>query len=889
VLRGEAGIGKTALLEHLVDRAAGCRVARAAGVESESELAYASLHQLCGPYLDRAAALPAPQRTALDITFGRQSGSRPDRFLLGLAVLSLLCCVAEEEPLVCVVDDAQWLDQASAQALEFVARRLGAEPVAMVFAVRDPEGEARLAGLPELVVQPLGGSDAAALLESAVPWPLDPRVRERVLAEAHGNPHALLELPRRLTATELAFGGTGANGRTSIVDRLEQGFVRQLALLPEQARRLLLTAAAEPVGDVAVLCRAARHLGIGPDGASEAEAAGLIELGDHVRFRHPLVRSAAYRSATPAERREVHSALAEVTDPDADPDRRAWHRARAVVGTDETVAAELARAADRALSSGGLAAAAAFLDTAATLTPDPARRARRSLDAAEAKATAGAFEEASSVLAVARAGPLDAAGRARTDLLQAQIAYNSSLRDDAVPLLLAAARRLEGLDGRSSRETYLDAVAVAVSSGRLAPGPAAGIRHVAGAVRATRLPELPGRSDLLLQGIAVLYTDGYGASAPLLRRAVRAFGREDLTLDDAFHGAWLAAVAAADQWDDVHWDVLPRGLLDVVRRAGALHPLRLALTNRAVFEIHSGDLVAAESLLAERQWIGEVAGPEPRLTTMPEAWLAAVRGQDALATLLIEDTLSEAAARGLGATVTMLLAARALLANGRGRYDDALAAAREAAVDPVELGPSKWALAELVEAGVRGGHGDLAAAAFGQLAGMTTASGTDLALGIEAGARALLAGDDVADELYIEAIERLGHTRMRVDHARAQLRYGEWLRRRGRRVDARVQLRTAHDALAAMGVEAFADRARRELVATGESVRRRTVETHGELTPQEAHIAGLAADGLTNPEIAAQLYLSPRTVEWHLRKVFTKRGVSTRRQLRRSLRDVRTS
>jgi DNA-binding CsgD family transcriptional regulator len=650
--------------------------------------------------------------------------------------------------------------------------------------------------------------------------------------------------------------------------------------LPEAARQLLLVAAAEPVGDVTVLRGAVERLGIGIEAATDAEAAGLIELDDRVRFRHPLVRSAAYRSATPAERREVHAALAGVTDPDTDPDRYVWHRARAAVTADETVAADLERAADRARSSGGLASVAAFLEAAAALTPDRARRARRSLDAAQAQATAGAFEEASSLLAGARTGPLDEAGRARADLIQAQIAYNSAYGDEALPLLLAAAHRLEPHDGELARKTYLEALSAAVSSGRLAPEPASSLRHVALAARAAPTPEFPSKTDLLLEGIALLFTDGYTASAPLLHRAVRAFGIEQLTVDEASHNAWIAAVAAADLWDDEHWDVLSRRHLDVIRREGALSVLPVALTNRALFDIQSGDLAAAGSLLAERRWLAEVTGVQPRPTPMPEAWLAAMRGHSEVAEPLIQDALADAFAHGLGGTLNLMYAARAVLWNALGRYEDAIEAAQEAAADPLELGATKWALSELVEAGVRGGRPDVAETAFAQLSAMTRASGTNLARGIEAGRRALLHDDDAAEDLYREAIERLGATRMRVDLARAQLLYGEWLRRRGRRVDARTQLRTACEAFTSMGVGAFADRARRELLATGETVRRRTLETAGDLTAQEAHIARLAADGLTNPEIGAQLYLSARTVEWHLRKVFAKVGVSTRRQLR---------
>ena len=882
VLRGEAGIGKTALLEFLADSVRGCQVGRAAGVESELELAYAGLHQLCSPYLERIGALPAPQRAALETAFGLQPGRAPDRFLLGLAVLTLLSEVAEAQPLICVVDDAQWLDQASAQTLEFVARRLAAEPVGLVFAVRETDEEPKLAGLPELRLRGVGIDDAAALLESAVPGTLDPRVRNRILAESDGNPLALLELPRALTAAELAFGtASRARSTAPLANRLEQGFIRQLSALSQSSRQLLLAAAAEPIGDVPLLWRAAQRLGIGADAAAEAEAAGLIELRDRVRFRHPLVRSAIYRSATPPQRREVHQALADATDPDLDPDRRAWHRACAAVGPDENVAAELERSADRAVSLGGLAAAAAFLETAAALTPDPARRAQRSLAAGQAKATAGAFGAALSLLTAAEEGPLDEAGQATIDLLRAQISYNSSHGNQALPMLLAAARRFEPLDGNLARGTYLDALSAALFAGRLASGPGPGMRRVAEAAREAPPPQAPSKADLLLEGMAVLYTDGYAASAPLLHRAVQAFGREDLTMDEAFHSAWVAAVAAVDLWDDVHWDILSQRHLDVVRQAGALSLLPLALASRAIFDIHSGNLAAAAALVGESHWVAEVTGGENTLTPIPEAWLATMRGHEKQAEQLIQDTLNAATALGQGVGLNMMYAARASLCNGLGRYEDALAAAREAATDPLELGPTKWALAELVEAGVRSGNTDAAASAFEQLSAMTRASGTELALGIEAARGALLRDDDTAEGLYRGAIERLGHTTIRVELARAQLLYGEWLRREGRRADARAQLRTAYEALAAMGVEAFADRARHELAATGETVRKRAVETRGELTAQEAHIARLAAEGLTSPEIAAALYLSPRTVEWHLRKIYTKLGVSTRRQLRR--------
>jgi DNA-binding CsgD family transcriptional regulator len=883
VMRGEPGIGKTALLEYLVERAAGCTVVRAAGVESEMELPFAGLHQVCVPYLDLITKLPAPQRDALGTTFGLQAGTAPDRFLVGLSVLTLLSEVAEERPVICVVDDAQWLDRASSETLAFVARRLAAEPVAMVFGVRRPEADGMLVGLPELVLPGLSDSAGAALLESAVTGPLDPRVRDRILAESHGNPLALLELPRGTPPAEFAFGGATGTGGGRLTHRLQQGFLRQAEPLPPESRALLLAAAAEPVGDISLLWRAAERLGIGPGAAGPVEAAGLIELCDRVRFRHPLVRSAVYRAATPEERRDVHRALAAATDPAADPDRRAWHRAHAAVGTDESVAAELERSADRARSHGGLAAAAAFLETATALTPDPARRAQRAVDAAKVKVTAGAFEDALSLLAVASTGPLEEIGLARIDLLRAQIMYNAKHGNEALPLFLEAAHRLEPLDRRLARDTYLDALSAALFAGRLAAGP--GMREVAEAVRAAAPPDPLTKADLLLDGLAVLYTDGYAAAAPLLRRAVSVFGSEDLTMNETLRGQGLAAVAAVDLWDDVHWDLLSGGHLTAVRAAGALSATPLALNSRIIFDLFSGDVAEAASLVGEIRWVADVTSGENTLTPHGQACLAALLGHQQEAEALIQDGLDDSIALGQGIGVTMMYWARALLCNGLARYGDALHAAQQATAEPLELGATKLALPEVVEAGVHSGQTGTAAAALEQLAGMTRASGTEYALAVEAGARALLSRGDTAEDLYREAIERLGRTRIRVGFGRAQLRYGEWLRREGRRVDARAQLRSAHDALAALGAGAFAERARRELLATGETVRKRTVETYGELTAQEAHIAKLAGEGLTNPEIAGALYISPRTVEWHLRKIFAKVGVSTRRQLRGALLD----
>ena len=420
VMRGEPGVGKTALLEYAIESAAGLRVARVAGVESEMELAFAALQQLYAPMLDRLEGLPDPQRAALGVAFGLTIGAAPDRFLVGLAALSLLSEVAEQQPLLCVIDDAQWLDRASAQTLAFVARRLLAEPIALVFATRE-EGE-EFRGLPELLVGGLGAGDARELLGSVLRGPLDERVRDRIVAETRGNPLALLELPR---------GVPGVPGVPGLPGRIEDSFRGRLEVLPAATQRLMLVAAAEPAGDPAVVWRAAERLGIGAEAVAPAADAGLLTIGERVTFRHPLVRSAVYRAASPPDRRAAHQALAGATDPQADPDRRAWHRAQATLGPDEDVAAELERSAGRAQARGGLAAAAAFLERSAALTLDPARRAERALAAAEATYQAGAFEAALGLLATVEAGPPDQLRRARTDLLRGQIAVASSRGSDA--------------------------------------------------------------------------------------------------------------------------------------------------------------------------------------------------------------------------------------------------------------------------------------------------------------------------------------------------------------------------------------------------------------------------------------------------------------------------
>jgi DNA-binding CsgD family transcriptional regulator len=878
VLRGQPGVGKTALLDYVAERASDCRVARIAGVESEMELAFAGLHLLCAPMLDGLEGLPSPQRNALQVAFGMQDGDAPDRFLIGLAVLTLLAGAAEAEPLVCLVDDVQWLDRATAQTLTFVARRLLAERIAMVFAVREPTDITELSGLPGLVVGGLSDGDARVLLASAIPGRLDERVRDQIIAETRGNPLALLELPRGMTPAELA-GGFGLTAARPLASRVEETFVQRVRALPAESQRLLLVAAAEPVGDATLLWRAAESLGIRGDAGKPAEEAGLIDLGIRVRFRHPLVRSAAYRAAHFRDRQEVHRALAEATDPETDPDRRAWHRARAASGPDESVADELERSADRAQARGGTAAAAAFLAHAAELTPDPEQRGRRALAAAQAKFDAADSDEALALLATAELTPLDELQRARLERLRAEIVFARTRGSEAPGLLLDAARRLEPLDAALARETHLEATAAAMYAGPLGGKP--GVRGAAQAAQAApAAPQPPRAIDLLLDGLATRFAEDYPAGVPPLRTAVDSFRDVGgLTARDA-RWLWLACRMAQDLWDDELWYELAARGLRLARDTGALRVLPIAATYRASLHVHAGAFGAASSLVEEANAIIRATGMAP--LKFASMMLAGWRGNEVEALELFEPARPEATARGEGLGLGVLEWATALLYNGNGRYAEALAAAQRGC-EQDDDGLFAWTLVELIEAGVRSAATDAASAALDRLSARTQASGTDWALGIEAGSRALLSNGPDAERLYREAVERLERSRGVVHLARAQLLYGEWLRRENRRVDAREQLRAAYERFEQIGAEAFAERGRRELVATGETAPRRTAETRDVLTPQEAQIARMASDQQTNPEIGATLFISPRTVEYHLRKVFTKLGISSRKELQSAL------
>ena len=888
VVRGEAGMGKSALLGYLSGRIAGGTgrggewgIVSAAGVQSEMDLAYGGLHQLCTPLLDHLDELPAPQRDALATVFGMSAGPAPDRLLVGLATLTLVAQAAEQQPLACIVDDAQWLDGASAQMLAFVARRLLAERVALVCAARTGIGDGVLAGLPALDIRGLSDRDARALLLDHMHGPIDAAVIDQIITESHGNPLALLELPRTWQAADLA-GGFGLPAGQPVAGKIEQSYVQRLRLLPADTQLLVLTAAADPLGDPMLLRRAIGGLGIDMIAAAPAADAGLVQVRIRWEFAHPLVRSAAYQAGDAADRRRAHRALADATDARADPDRRAWHRARATVGPDEQVAAELEQSAGRAQARAGLAAAAAFLTRATELTPLPAARTRRALSAAFANVQAGAFEATRTLINIACDGPVGELQRAQIDLVRAQLAFASSRGGEATLLMLTAAQRLQPLNLQLARQTYLDAFSAAQFAARLNEG--AGTAEVARAVRsAPRQPDetsTPG--DLLLDAFVTL-TEDYATAVPLGSDALSRLRRDPGSARENLRWLWQGCVLALELWDDQSAYDLSGHHLQMARKTGALSELPLALGSRTPILVFCGELTAAASLVEESRSVHEAAGiaEAPYGALVLTAW----RGQARAGRELIDVTIGEASARGEGVGVAICEYSHAVLCNGLGEYEEALAAARSACADPAEMVAHNWGMIELIESAARTGRTDLAAETLQRLTTKAQACRTDWALGVEARSRALLSTGDVAEHSFREAIGHLSRARVAGELARAHLLYGEWLRRENRRIDARRELTFADEMFSAMGMEGFAERTRRELLAAGATVRRRTADAADQLTEQEALIARLARDGLSNSEIGAQLFISARTVEWHMRKVFSKLGVSSRRQLRSAMGD----
>jgi DNA-binding CsgD family transcriptional regulator len=869
VIRGEPGIGKTALLRYAARQASGLRTIEVEGVQAEMELAFAGIHQLCAPLLDGLDELAAPQQNALRVALGVRSGDAPDRFLVAVAVLNLLAETADERPLLCLVDDAQWLDAASAQALGFVARRLLAEPVAMIFSLREPTTTRAFDGLPQLSPGGLDEPDARALLSRAVPGRLDDHVRDRIVAETRGNPLALVELSQRMTPAERA-AGYAPPPAGDLPSRLQERYLRRVAELPEATQRLILLAAAEPLGDATLLWRAAERLSTDVSALAPATEAGLLEIDDRVRFHHPLVRAAVYRAASLDERRRVHDALAEVSDPELAADRRAWHRALAATGPDEAVAADLERSAGRAQSRGGLAAAAALLERATALTPNPTLQAGRALAAAEASFQAGELEATQRLLATAESGPLDDFQRARALLLRGHAAAVSRYGNQAAPLLLDAARGLEPFDLSLARRAYLTAWSAATTAHHL--GGAGILLEVSRAVRALPpLPSDPHALDLVIEGFSLLITDGHAVATPILQRAAKEVLL--LPVEDVLRWGWQVGGVRSAIWDDDAIAVYERQA-QLVRDAGALAELPIHLQALALERAWRGDLAGARRLTAEAESISTSMGTQ----VPPFALLRvlALEGREAEASPLIEAVIQEGTAGGQGIAVMVAYWAAAVLCNGLARYEEAAAAAGEVVTNGILPWLSMWARVELIEAAVRVGDTQRAREALDELVATTQPSGSGLALGIEARCRALLADGDGAEASYREAIKELDRAGVRTELARAHLLFGEWLRREGRLREAREGLRTAEEMFAAIGMEAFAARGQGELVAAGAKLRKRPLEPSEELTPQEEQIARHARDGLTNAQIGAQLFLSPRTVEWHLHKVFGKLGIDSR-------------
>ncbi|MEV5572058.1 LuxR family transcriptional regulator [Spirillospora sp. NPDC052269] len=887
VLSGAAGIGKTALLDRMVARSragAGLRIERIVASESEMELAYAGLQQLCGHMMGSAESLPAPQREAIEAAFGLREAPAPSLFLVGLAVLGLLTEAADGRALLCVVDDAQWLDEASARAVAFAARRLDAEGIAIVLGMRTV-GEV-FAGLPRLVVEGLGRDDALELLRLSAPGGLDRRVRDQLIAESRGNPLALRELPRALSPAEIA-GGFSLTGSMPLENRIEQSLVAQLESLPESTRLLLLLAAAEPTGDAALLWRASAALGLGAEDFDAAEDADALTVGTRVGFRHPLVRSAVYRAASPDDRRRVHAALADATGVDQDPDRWAWHRANATLRPDEEVAAALERSAERARTRGGAAAAGAFLERAAELTPASACRVRRLIAAAEAKHDAGAPPAALRLLDATAGHHLTPLQKALVTRLRARAEYALRRDSSGAPALLAAAQGLEGLDPVLARDTYIEALAAAIYGGRL--GDAEQLTTVANAIlAATDGTEDSARGsdrarDLILRGQALLAAKGQEAALDTLRRAQRAF--LDQTPDAReLHWMWFASRAAQDLWDARGLRALADRQVELARAGGVVTVLPIALSLLMVAQTVDGELDAAEASCDEIDAIKDVTGnPLPQYGRM---FLAAYRGQAETAERWAARIRPDAQARGEGYGLSAINFGEAILYNGLGRFAEAVACARRELPYTRELNHAMRALLELVEAASHTGEKDLAEQAFEQLAEVTRPVGTNWALAVLAMAKAQVRDGAEAEELYREAITRFERERITIMVGRCRLLYGEELRRRGRRAEAAEHLRVAHEVLRSCGLNSFAGRAARELGEIGEATGARKRGSAARLTDQEVNVARLAREGFTNRDIGARLFISARTAEYHLGKVFTKLGIKGRAELKAALAEL---
>jgi len=880
-LRGEAGIGKTALLDFAVEQSPDLQVARISGSEWEMGLGYSGLHQLTLPFLGGLEVLPAPQRNALRSAFGMDFGSEPNRFMVALATLTLLAEVASERPLLCVIDDAHWIDEDSAGALAFVARRLHADRVAMLFGLREiREYLPMFEGLPALELSGLAEKPARELLGSVVHGRIGKRVADRIVSETRGNPLGLIALGGELSAEKVSSGSPLEI--LPISERLEQRFLRDVRALSQPDQALLLAAAADPTLDNDRLCRAGAVLGFENPEASEAGVGQLLDLGPPIAFRHPLIRSAVYYGSSTTDRRRTHEVIASLIDSDTDPDRWAWHLGAAAIGPDEDTAAVLQQAAERGRSRGGFSGSAGLLTRAAELTPNEHRRAERFLAAASATVMAGVPQRSQSLLDLALPG-LDSPA----ELAEALRVRGATLRllfdPAAVSALVEAARALEPYDIREARDTWLAALEAEVLAQHDMTG--SSLRSVA--AEALKVPEdsqnAGSMGDLLLKGIASRIAIGHSTAVPMLREAIA------MMCTDGPYGEpnlpspwWLGDIACRELWDDSSRREILHRLTAACRDRGALFSLSIALLAQFERETWVGHFDLAEALFVEGRDITTDIGMEVMLWDLFKVTLLGWRGLDAETRLVVaqSEALSESA--GIGALLHHAYTGLVILELGGGKYEEALRYAQRI-YDDDPPGYGTQILPELVEAGVRSGHMEMAMAALDRLSDRVKMAGTPLALGILSRSRALVESGENAETLFRESIAQLAGTESAPEVARARLLYGEWLRREKRRVEARTELHLAYEAFDTLGANAFAERTRIELKATGAEARKRSAGTLNDLTPQEEQVARFAASGSTNPEIAAQMFLSASTVEYHLRKVFRKLGLTSRRQLKMSL------
>jgi DNA-binding CsgD family transcriptional regulator len=882
VLRGEPGVGKSALLAYAGQHAEDTQVVRMVAVESEKNLGFAAVHQLLMPFLPFGDRLPEPQCRALGVAFGLVSGPPADRFLVGLAVLTLLSDVAETRPVLCVVDDAQWLDAESADLLSFVARRLLADRVGLLFGIRETADaeEPRLLDLPSLRISGLPEQAAHELLATSISQPIDPSVAARIVAETEGNPLALVEAARELDWDQLG-------GRAPLPDplpvghRLELTFRRRVRELPPDTQALLLLAAACAPGQGHLLWQAAAELGIPESASLPAEAAGLVDFSPQARFSHPLIRSAVYHGATATERRLAHRALASASDPELDVVSRAWHLAAAATRRDEGVAAELDAAARRTRSRGGYAATAVLLERAAQLTPAAESRAERQLAAAETHVLAGTMDRADVLAVEATRGLRNPLSAAQATHLRGRIQAACGRVAEAVVALVNAAERLRLLDPHAAREALLSALESAAFAGWASS--ALLLEEIART--AGRLPPTGDPPDsvpnLLLRAHTARLTRGYAAGVPAMRAAVLAVLGEDLDADLVLRHFELTTIGAVDLLDDAAVEALTTRWIEQARESGALAKLASGLAFRSTFvDGQSGRLAAAWTVDAEARELGEVTHNPAVVppTGAHRVILLALSGREAEARETAAAVAREAPTRGAAGEAALAAYGLGVLEIGLGNYAAAVGCLEPAYKDDTPL-IGTYALPDLVEAAARGGRRGLAQSALQRLADRAGSTATPLALGLLARSEALLANPDEAEPKYEAALPLLGRTLAAPQLARAHLLYGEWLRRQRRRRESRDQLRQALDMFEGMGLDAFAERTRVELRATGERVLRRRVGTPPELTPQEAQIAALVSRGQANREIATQLFVSPSTVEYHLRKVFRKLGLTSRTQL----------